>query len=95
VLILYALDKGPLCVNELVETLGMPQPLVSRHLRILRERGLVTTERRGTAIYYALADRRLLEAMDLLRAVLAKQLADTADLARSIGQEPTKENLEP
>ncbi len=86
VLILYALDKGPLCVNELVEELGMPQPAVSRHLRVLRERGLVTTQRQGPAIYYALADRRLIEAMDLLRAVLATQLAGEQALARSFSE---------
>jgi len=85
VLILYALAGGPLCVNELAERLGLPQPAVSRHLRILRERGLVLTERKGPAIYYALADRRLIQAMDLLRAVLATQLAAEADLARSPG----------
>jgi len=85
VLILYALAEGPLCVNELADKLGLSQPAVSRHLRILRERGLVTTERKGPAIYYALADRRLIEAMDLLRAVLATQLATEQELVQSQG----------
>jgi ArsR family transcriptional regulator len=75
VLILYALEKGPLCVTDLAAEVGMTQPAVSRHLRVLRERGLVSTGRRGTAIYYSLADHRLIEAMDLLRGVLAGQLA--------------------
>jgi DNA-binding transcriptional ArsR family regulator len=75
VLILYALDEGPLCVTNLVQVTGMRQPSVSRHLRVLRERGLVTARRRGQAIYYRLADRRLIRALDLLRAVLAKQLS--------------------
>jgi len=84
VLILYALAKGPLCVNDLAQELALPQPSVSRHLRVLRERSLVTTQRRGPAIYYALADRRLIEAMDLLRAVLATQLAAEQALTQSL-----------
>jgi DNA-binding transcriptional ArsR family regulator len=83
-LILYALDKGPLCVGELVDELEFAQPTVSRHLRVLRERSLVNTERRGTAIYYSLADRRLLQAVDLLRQVLQSQMAADADLAQAL-----------
>lgn len=84
VLIIYALAEGPLCVNELVEVLNISQPTVSRHLGVLRDRGLVNTERKGTAIYYNLADRRLIDALDLLRAILAAQLAANADLAQSL-----------
>jgi DNA-binding transcriptional ArsR family regulator len=81
ILILYVLSEGPRCVNELVEALDLPQSTVSRHLRVLRERGLVQTERRGTAIYYTLADLRIIEALDVLRAILSTQLAASADLA--------------
>ncbi len=84
VLILYALDKGPLCVTELVQATGMSQPAVSRHLRVLRERGLVAARRRGQSIDYRLADRRVIRALDLLRAVLARQLAqEQAAVGRS------------
>jgi ArsR family transcriptional regulator len=84
VLILYAIEKEPLCVTDLAETLGLPQPMISRHLRILRERNLVTTERRGSSVYYSLSDKRVLEAMDLLRGVLAAQLANEQDIAKSM-----------
>ena len=83
-LILYALDPGPLCVSELVEGLQIKQPTVSRHLRVLRERGLVHAERQGTAIYYSLTDRRLLQAVDMLRKVLQAQMAAEADLAQAL-----------
>jgi ArsR family transcriptional regulator len=82
VLLLYALEKGRLCVNELAAEVGLSQPAVSRHLRVLRERGLVRTVRQGTVIYYSLGDHRLIEALDLLRSVLAGQLAAERDLAR-------------
>jgi ArsR family transcriptional regulator len=80
VLILYALERGPLRVTELAAEVGLAQPATSRHLRILRERGLVRTGRQGQSIYYSLGDRRLLEAVDLLRAVLAGQLASERGL---------------
>jgi DNA-binding transcriptional ArsR family regulator len=84
VLIIYALAEGPLCVNELVEALDVSQPTVSRHLRVLRDRGLVNPERRGTAVYYHLTDRRLIDALDSLRAVLASQMVANADLVQSL-----------
>jgi DNA-binding transcriptional ArsR family regulator len=70
IMLLYALAEGRRNVGELAEELGLPQPTTSRHLKVLRERGLVLTERDGPAVYYALADRTLIEAVDLLRSVL-------------------------
>jgi len=84
VLILYALADGPLCVNDLAQLLDIPQPTASRHLRILRDRGLVSNERQGTSVYYAIADHRLIEALDLLRGVLSSQLAAEAELVESL-----------
>jgi DNA-binding transcriptional ArsR family regulator len=83
-LILYALEDGPLCVGELTEALQLSQPTVSRHLGVLRQRGLVNTERRGTAVYYSLVDERLLQAVDLLRAVLQSQMAADVRVAEAL-----------
>lgn len=44
---------------ELVETLGISQPTVSHHLKVLYEAGLVTKERRGTSIFYRILPERL------------------------------------
>jgi ArsR family transcriptional regulator, zinc-responsive transcriptional repressor len=49
-------EVGPLCVHELVTRLGVPQPLVSQHLRVLREADLVRGVRRGKEIAYEIAD---------------------------------------
>ena len=80
ILILYALADGPKYVGELAEELGAPQPTVSRHLGILRERGLIQGERKGTAVYYTLTDHRIIAALDLMRSLLATQLTADADL---------------
>lgn len=80
IMILYELSNGPKNVTELCNALNMPQPLISRHLKILRERGMATPERRGTVIIYSLADERLIQALDLLRSVMRDGLAKRAAL---------------
>lgn len=50
------LARGPRCVHELAQALGVSQPLVSQHLRVLRAARLVRAGRRGREIEYALAD---------------------------------------
>lgn len=84
ILILYALDDGPRCVHELAEALAAPQSTVSRHLKVLRERSLVSAERSGSSVRYSLADRRVIAALDALREVLVGSLARQAELARSL-----------
>ena len=84
IMILYALAAGPRNVTEICNELGMPQPSVSRHLKILRERRMATTVRQGTVVQYSLADHRLVEALDLLRAVLRDGLAKRAELVDAI-----------
>lgn len=79
-LILYALNDGPRNVTELATELGLNQPTTSRHLKVLRERGLVYTVRAGTIITYHLSDPRLIQALDLLRNVMRERLAHQANL---------------
>ncbi len=80
ILILYELDERPRNVNELTSDLNLPQPTVSRHLKVLRERGLVSAERQGTNMLYSLTDRRLIEALDTLRAVMRDRIVHRANL---------------
>ncbi len=84
ILLLYALSQNPRNVTELCNELEMPQPLVSRHLKVLRERGMVTTERHGTVIVYSLGDKRLIQALDLLRAVMHDNIAKRAELVHAL-----------
>ena len=51
---------------------------------MLRERELVRTERQGTAVCYTLADERIIQALDLMRAIVSSQLAAEVDLAQSL-----------
>jgi DNA-binding transcriptional ArsR family regulator len=54
--IVLRLAEGPHYVHELVDALGVAQPLVSQHLRLLRSAGLVHGDRRGREIAYSLSD---------------------------------------
>ena len=83
ILILYKIAEKPINVNDLAFALEIPQPTVSRHLKVLRERRMVITQRDGKSVYYFIADERIIQALDLLRAVLASSLEDQVALVRS------------
>ena len=79
-LILYALNEGSRNVTDLTNELNINQPTTSRHLKVLREHGLVHTTRQGTSITYHISDKRLIQALDLLRNVMRDRLAYRAGL---------------
>lgn len=56
--ILHLLRRGELCVCDLVDVLGVPQPKASRHLAYLRKAGLVVARKQGLWSYYSLAPAR-------------------------------------
>ncbi len=89
ILLLYELNRRPRRVSELSEILHMPQPSVSRHLKILRDRALVTAERDGTGVTYSLAEPEIVEALDIMRGVLRSILRREAELARFTALEET------
>src|SRR4051794_33467926 len=57
--ILDVLARGERPVNDLVDRLGVAQPQVSKHLRVLREVGLVDVREEGRQRFYRLNGRRL------------------------------------
>lgn len=84
IFLLYALSERASNVTELTNELGVPQPTTSRHLKVLRERGLVYTARQGTVITYHLADDRIIQAMDLLRSAMRDRLTQQASLMEEV-----------
>ena len=62
-------QREPLCVCDLTEQFSQNQPTISHHLRILREAGLIDTEKRGIWAYYWATDagRATLSAVRALR----------------------------
>jgi ArsR family transcriptional regulator, arsenate/arsenite/antimonite-responsive transcriptional repressor len=62
---------GEACVCELTDTFDVSAPTISHHLKVLRESGLITSERRGTWIYYRVRP----EALGQVSAVLGEHEA--------------------
>lgn len=74
-LIISVLRDGELSVGQIAETLGVSQSNASQHLAVLRERGIVTTRRAGTSVYYSLRSKKILTAIDLMREFVADESA--------------------
>lgn len=67
---LLAAARGELCACEIEAHIkGLSQPTISHHLRLLREEGLVTAERRGTWVYYTLDPSLAHQLTDFLDAI--------------------------
>ncbi len=83
-MIINELRSGEKAVGDLVAALESPQAVVSRHLAILRHRGVVNTRREGVSIYYSLANLKILDACDTVHQVLLEQLAKNKDMANKL-----------
>jgi ArsR family transcriptional regulator len=79
--LLSLLGEKPRAVKDLVEATGERQAKISQHLAIMRQRGIVRTQRAGTAVHYSLADPRILKACHITREILLEQLTRQASLA--------------
>ena len=75
-LIINALRDGEMSVGEICEDLELPQANVSQHLAIMRERGLVNARKDGQFVFYSLTTMKIVEAVDLLRQVMAMHYED-------------------
>lgn len=64
--LIAAQPSQEVCACELVETLGLSQPTVSHHLKVMYEAGLLEKERRGTWIYYGIVQEQLATLREVL-----------------------------
>ena len=62
---------GEACVCDLNDAFDLSQPTISHHLKVLRKAGLITSERRGTWVYYRLVP----DAVDRLGPLLAPTIS--------------------
>jgi ArsR family transcriptional regulator len=90
ILILYTLDESYSNVSDLAKTLDISQPSASHHLKVLKDCGMVSSERKGQSVIYQVADKRIIMALDILRTVLKDSLKNQMMLV----QPPTEENIE-
>ncbi len=82
--IIDILRGGERAVSELVQLLQVPQAVVSRHLAVLRDRGVVQARREGVNVYYSLTDSKIGEACDVVHQILLNQMEKNRRLAERL-----------
>ena len=85
--ILELLRDGPRSVGSLQNATGVPASSISQQLAVLRGRGIVVSERRGTTVNYRARDEELYELLDVARRMFNANLSDTIDLLRQVEAE--------
>ncbi len=76
-MIISELREGEKSVGELVASLEAPQAFISRHLAVLRHRGVVSARREGVNVYYSLTNPRILEACDIVQRYCSTRWPET------------------
>jgi DNA-binding transcriptional ArsR family regulator len=76
------LADGPKCVCELRDIVGSDQSTVSRHLAVLKNAGILTSEKRGLQVYYKLQRPCVLKFMECIEEVMEKQYAYICEILR-------------
>lgn len=72
--IVHELAKAEKCVGELTEMVGADTSTISKHLSIMKNAGIVGTEKRGTNIYYSLKMRCVMNFFTCVNEVLKKKV---------------------
>lgn len=73
-MLIDALRPGECSVGELAAMLGVALPNASQHLAVLRAAGLVDSRRVGTTVLYRLTEPRIIEACDIIHAIVGRRL---------------------
>ncbi len=68
--IIHKLDEQEFCVNELTEMIGSDISTVSKHLKILKEAGIIIDDKRGNCVYYNLLTRCVLNIFNCVMNVI-------------------------
>jgi len=68
--ILSVIKEGTVCVKELWKSIEQPQPVISQHLAVLKESGIVSSEVNGNKRIYAISDSFIYEVISLIKASL-------------------------
>ena len=83
-MIINELRHGEKAVGTLVQVMGVPQAVVSRHLAVLRNRGIVVTRRDGVTVYYRLSNPKIVDACDIVHEILLEQVSKNREMAEKL-----------
>ncbi|MGB7725424.1 MAG: metalloregulator ArsR/SmtB family transcription factor [Dehalococcoidales bacterium] len=83
-IIIQELRDGEKSVSELQAVLDIPQPVVSHHLAILKNKGVVQPRRDGKSTYYHLPNPKICEACDIVHEILVHQMKANHELTKKL-----------
>ena len=81
---LEILVRGSRTVQELQEELGLDQPIVSQQLAVLRNQGIVSAQKEGLSVRYALRDPLVTALLDVARRIFDNRLDNSTGLLREL-----------
>jgi len=84
---LEILAGGDRSVQELQEALKLEQPVVSQQLAVLRNQGILTAEKKGLSVRYALRDPAIEDLLDVARRIFNNHLVNTRGMLRELQRE--------
>ncbi len=82
--ILNLLRNGEKSVSELAALTNVRQATISQHLAILRQKGVVLTRKDGVNIFYSVKNPKIIEASDIVKAVLFEQISEMKTLTTNV-----------
>ena len=83
-IIIQELRNGEKSVGELQAAVDIPQPVVSHHLAILKNKGIVQARRAGRNTNYYLTNPKICEACDIIHEILIQQMKKSNELAKKL-----------
>jgi DNA-binding transcriptional ArsR family regulator len=81
-MVITTLRENELTVTEIAEQTKIDDSNLSQHLHLLRDKGIVTTRREGTKIFYRLSHPNIGKALDLMSSFLEQRITSSHDLIK-------------
>jgi ArsR family transcriptional regulator len=81
--IVHLLRDEPKRVSSIAEELNISQATISRHLAVLRNVGILSTQRQGTDIIYQIVNPKITDICESMRAVLAERESQRSEILQS------------
>ncbi|UCE28340.1 MAG: winged helix-turn-helix transcriptional regulator [Candidatus Coatesbacteria bacterium] len=82
--VVHALGEGEKSVAELLERTDVSKANLSQHMKVLKNKGLVSARREGQKVFYSLKYPKILQALDKMYEVLLEMLADQGAIYEEI-----------
>jgi ArsR family transcriptional regulator len=79
--VLCLLKDGEKSFGELLSATGLSKASLSQHLTVLRDRGVVIDRRQGQNLFFAVADRKITAACELMHEFLCDQVSERQSIA--------------